>query len=335
MPEPNIDSYGRKIDYLRISLTDRCNLRCIYCMPAEGVKQVEHDEILRYEEIARISQIAAEIGIRKIRLTGGEPLVRKNLSRLVEMLSSIPQIEEISMTTNGMGLAQHAQTLANVGLNRVNISLDTMKPERFKKVTRLGNLSKVWKGIYAAEDAGLTPIKLNVIPMSGINDDEIVDFALLTMSHSWAVRFIELMKFPDNQIMRNLYFMPADKVLEKLSSLKIYPLQKSSSPGNGPARYYKLPDATGEIGIISPVTQHFCHSCNRIRLTANGKLRPCLLSDKEIDIKTALRNGASDDQLREILRYTIKHKPAEYKERQWGKGDESGDKKRAMWQIGG
>ena len=355
MTKPNIDSYERKIDYLRISVTDRCNLRCTYCMPIEGVKQVEHDDILRYEEIAKISQVAAEMGMRKIRLTGGEPLVREGLSRLVEMLSSIPKIEEISMTTNGIKLAQYAQSIASAGLGRVNISIDTMKSERFRKITRFGDLSEVWKGIYAAEDAGLTPIKLNVIPMKGINDDEIVDFALLTMSHSWSVRFIELMKFPHNQIMQNLHFISAEEVLEKLSSLNIRPLQESSSPGNGPARYYKLPDAIGEIGIISPVTHHFCDSCNRMRLTADGKLRPCLLSDKEIDIKKALRNSASDDQLREILRYAIKSKPARYRETNstdkkrsralrevkrssFALGDtrlQSGAGKRAMWQIGG
>lgn len=357
MAELNIDSYGREIDYLRISVTDRCNLRCIYCMPVEGVKLVKHDNILRYEEIVNISQVAAEIGIRKIRLTGGEPLVRKGLSRLIKMLSSIPQIKEISMTTNGMKLAQHAQSLATAGLDRVNISMDTMRPERFKKITRFGDLSEVWSGIYAAEKAGLTPIKLNVIPMSGINDDEIINFALLTVSHSWSVRFIELMKFPHNQTVQNLHFIPAEKVLEKLSSLKIRPLQERtyqvdmSLPGNGPARYYKLPGAVGQIGIISPVTQHFCDGCNRMRLTADGKLRPCLLSESEIDLKTALRNGASDDQLREILSCAIKRKPVEYKQqqkakeikRQKSKGvkqpalpvQKSKDKKRSMWQIGG
>lgn len=342
MIKPNIDCYERKIDYLRVSVTDRCDLRCIYCMPIEGVKLVKYGDILRYEEIVKIVQIAAEIGIRKIRLTGGESLVRKNLPRLVAELSSIPQIEEISMTTNGMTLAQHAQNLANSGLDRVNISLDTMKPERFKTITRFGNLSDVWQGIHAAEDAGLTPIKLNVIPMRGINDDEIADFVMLTMSHPWSVRFIELMKFPYNQAMQDRYFISAEEILEKLSSLGIPALRQAapqkSFPGNGPARHYKLPGAIGEIGIISPVTQHFCHSCNRLRLTADGKLRPCLLSDKEFDLRSVLRNGTSDDQLRNILHDVIRSKPeSQETEKQENEkiGNSDKDQKRAMSQIGG
>lgn len=310
------DKFGREIEYLRVSVTDRCNLRCVYCMPPDGVAWQSHDNILRYEEIARVVQAAAGLGMHKVRLTGGEPLVRPHLERLVEMIAAVPGIRDISMTTNAVLLAQQAQTLARAGLRRVNISLDTLRPERFAAITRGGQIAAVWQGIRAAEEAGLVPLKLNVVVVRGMNDDELVDFARLTFEHAWQVRFIELMPLAnENDWGAGLppagqRHMAAAEVQAIITHAFGTSLQPVCSPNeSGPAALFRLPGAPGTLGFISPVSQHFCPTCNRLRLTADGKLRPCLLDEGEMDVRAALRNYASDDELRALVIRAIHHKP--------------------------
>ncbi|MCX7976418.1 MAG: GTP 3',8-cyclase MoaA [Bellilinea sp.] len=291
-----IDSFGRQITYLRISVTDRCNFRCVYCMPPQGVPYVPHERIMRYEEIAAFVQLAARQGIRKVRLTGGEPLVRADLSRLVEMIANIEGIEDISLTTNGILLEKYAGALAAAGLKRVNISLDTLNAEKFTRITRGGDLEKVLRGIVAAEEVGLMPIKINTVIMRGINDDELVDLAKLTLNHAWNLRFIELMPIENQQPWGEGFpppediFIPVSEVMALLKPLGLHPV---NLPGDsGPALPYRLEGGIGTVGFISPLTeQHFCQRCNRIRLTADGNLRPCLMSDLEIPVLPALRSG--------------------------------------------
>ncbi|MDD5127819.1 MAG: GTP 3',8-cyclase MoaA [Dehalococcoidales bacterium] len=301
------DSFQRPVNYLRISVTDRCNLRCIYCMPEDGVPLMSHDDILSYEEIYTIARAAAGMGIEKVRLTGGEPLVRIGLPVLVEMLAGIPAIDEISLTTNGTLLAEHAAELKAAGLKRINISLDTLKPERFKEITRRGTLEDTLKGITAAQDAGLEPVKLNTVVIAGVNDDEIPDFAARTVNDGWHVRFIELMPFAGKKSAGS-GFVPVSDMRQRLEKLgKLEPVLHTT--GNGPAKYYRLPGAKGTIGFITPVSEHFCYRCNRLRLTADGKLRPCLMSDREIDLKTALRGGATMTGLKRLIEQAVAAKP--------------------------
>ena len=301
------DSFQRPINYLRISVTDRCNLRCAYCMPAEGVSLMSHSDILSYEEIYTIVKTAAELGINKVRLTGGEPLVRDGLPELLRMLRGIDIIDDISLTTNGTMLAQYAAELKRAGLQRVNISLDTLKADRFESITRCGNLEDTLSGIEAAKSAGLNPVKINVVVMSGINDDELPDFAAKTINEGWHVRFIELMPLSGDE--------PVVSKLVSVSDMKrrLDPLGKMEpcrvSVGNGPAKYFYLPNATGTIGFITPVTEHFCYYCNRLRLTADGKLRLCLLSEEEIDLREPLRSGASSAELKSLIEEAIARKP--------------------------
>jgi len=299
-----VDSFGRSIDYLRISVTDRCNLRCIYCMPPEGVPHISHSEILSYEEIRAIVQAAAQLGIRRIRLTGGEPLVRADFPELVKMLSRIDGIIELSLTTNGALLKDYARALKQAGLSRVNVSLDTLEADRFRYVTRLGELEDVLAGIEAAKEAGLHPIKINTVVMRGINDDEIPDFARLTYTEGWHIRFIEIMPFKGVA-----QPVPSVEVQQHVSSLgRLEPCV--SITGNGPASYYGLAGAKGTIGFISPLTEKsFCSRCNRIRLTPDGKLRPCLLGDDEIDLRTPLRNNASMEELKRLVLKAVASKP--------------------------
>lgn len=309
---PCLDSLARPISYLRISVTDRCNLRCIYCMPAEGIPhKFPHEEILRYEEIARVVEAAAGLGINKVRLTGGEPLARLGIAELVRMIASIPGIDDISMTTNGILLARHAQELKDAGLHRVNVSLDTLQPTRFRQITRLGELEDVLAGIEAAERAGLHPIKVNNVVMRGLNDDEIADFARLTLTRPWHIRFIEIMPVGETAEQAKMGFVPVAEIRARIEA-EVGPLEPSDGAGRGagPARYYRLPNAPGTIGFISAVSEHFCFHCNRLRLTADGKLRPCLLSDQEIDIRAALRRGAGLQELQAILRQAVEQKPA-------------------------
>ncbi len=321
-----IDSFGRRIDYLRISVTDRCNLRCIYCMPPEGVPQMPHGEILSYEEIQTVVKAAAELGVDKIRLTGGEPLVRADLPKLIKMLSRIEGIQELSLTTNGTLLKNYALELRQAGLSRINLSLDTLKTDRFQYITRLGGLKDVLDGISAAKKAGFDPVKINAVVMQGINDDEILDFARMTCEEGCHVRFIELMPFKGMA-----EFVPSVEVRQRISLLgKLEPCP--SITGNGPARYYRLAGAKGTIGFISPLTElPFCSRCNRIRLTPDGRLRPCLLGEDEIDLKMPLRNNASTEELRRLILKAVASKP----EHHHLEGGNVRPVKRKMSQIGG
>jgi len=330
---PFADNHSRTINYLRISVTDRCNLRCRYCMPEDGVPWRPHGDILRYEEIEQVVRAAAELGIHKVRLTGGEPLVRPGLPDLVRMLVPIPGIDDLSMTTNGTLLARFADDLADAGLDRVNVSLDTLRPDRFRHITRCGDLDDVLRGIAAAREAGLTPIKINVVVVRGWNDDEIVDLARKTVDPGWNVRFIELMPIGSGGVVNDTWkkqVVIADEIRETIEATlgKLRPAKMRA--GGGPARYYRLPGANGTIGFITPISQHFCQHCNRIRLTADGKLRPCLLSDVEIDLRVPLRSGADRETIQQLLRKAIEQKPLHHHlaERQH-------PKKRAMSEIGG
>jgi cyclic pyranopterin phosphate synthase len=321
-----LDSFGRSINYLRISVTDRCNLRCIYCMPPEGVPQISHSEILYYEEIWAVVQAAAELGINKVRLTGGEPLVRADLPKLIKMISQVEEIEELSLTTNGTVLKKYALELKQAGLSRVNVSLDTLKADKFRYITRLGELKTVLGGIEAAKEAGFEPVKINTVIMRGINDDEILDFAKMTYEDGWHVRFIELMPFKGAA-----EFVPSIELRQHISLLgKLEPCE--SITGNGPAMYYHLSGARGTIGFISPLTEHsFCSRCNRMRLTPDGKLRPCLLGEDEIDLKTPLRNNASMEELKSLILKAVASKP----EHHHLEGGNVRPVNRRMSQIGG
>ncbi|MCL4514618.1 MAG: GTP 3',8-cyclase MoaA [Firmicutes bacterium] len=310
-----LDSYGRKISYLRVGVTDFCNLRCVYCMPPEGVPPRSHGEILRFEEIERVVRVATRLGIDKVRLTGGEPLVRRGIVDLVRIIAGIPGIDDLALTTNGTKLAEMASGLKAAGLRRVNISLDSLKPERFKEITRGGDLGQVWRGIEAARREGLTPIKLNVVIMRGVNDDEMAEFAGLTISQDLHIRFIELMSL-GRESWHGLRHVPSSELKMRLEDapeggLAGRPLEAvPGQDGDGPARYYRFAGAQGTIGFISAVSDHFCHSCNRLRLTPGGKLRSCLLSNGESDLLGPLRRGMTDAELEAFLARAIAEKPA-------------------------
>ena len=301
----NIDQFGRKITYLRISVTDRCNFRCVYCMPASGVEWRSHAEILRYEEIVRIVRAATAIGIRKVRLTGGEPLVREGIVELVQELSRIPGIDELVMTTNGALLSRYAERLAPAGLDRVNISLDTLNPERFQRITRTGRLEETIAGIYAAREAGLSPIKLNAVVMQGFNDDEVVDLARKTQE-GFGVRFIEPMPVGTPDVNLAGRFVSGEEIRARIER-ELGPLIPVRS--EGPARVYRIAGAPGEIGFITALSAPFCDRCNRMRITADGKLRPCLLAPIEIDLKGPLRAGAGDEEILALLKEGMRRKP--------------------------
>jgi cyclic pyranopterin phosphate synthase len=305
------DSFQRPINYLRVSVTDRCNLRCVYCMPESGIRLLSHQDILSYEEIAIVVRAAAELGIQKVRLTGGEPLVRLGLPDLVRMLGGIGGIDEISLTTNGTLLGRYAAVLKEAGLTRVNVSLDTLRPERFATISRAGhNLDEVLGGIEAARAAGLSPVKINVVVMAGVNDDEVLDFARKTVSDGWHVRFIEFM--PTAGVDKNIRFVPVADIRRRLAALgRLEPF--SVGVGNGPARYFQLPGSRGSLGFIGPVSEHFCFQCNRLRLTADGKLRPCLLSREEIDLREPLRQGITPEGLRGLISDAVMRKPLGHK----------------------
>ena len=301
------DNYHRTIDYLRVSITDRCNLRCIYCMPSGGLIPIEHKEILRYEEIIRVIRIAAKIGVRKIRITGGEPLVRRNVVYFIASIKNIPGIEDLSLTTNGILLSRYAEELKSAGLDRVNVSLDTLKPERYREITRSGDLSLVLKGIEAIEKVGLNPIKINMVPICGVNSDEIAEFARLTLKAAYQVRFIEYMPFGSEDMWSPEKFISTEEIKSIVEG--IGPLIPAKLRKSGPARYFRFENAPGVIGFISPISNHFCNECNRLRLTADGKLRPCLFSETEIDLKPALRGGSADDEIERLIKLSIEVKP--------------------------
>jgi cyclic pyranopterin phosphate synthase len=304
-----IDNYKRHINYLRISITDRCNLRCKYCMPLEGVSQFKHDDILSYEEILRIAGIAVKEGINKIRITGGEPLVRKGAVDFVRSLSQLYGINDLSMTTNGLLLSEFAQPLYAAGLKRVNISMDSLKSDRFNTITRGGDLSKVWQGIQTAAKVGFNPIKLNIVAIKGLNEDELLDFARLTIENAYQVRFIEFMPVGPENGWNHDQFLSCAHIRDVIeAAYRLIPVESEGGNG-GPAKLYRLDGAQGMIGFINAISGHFCSTCNRLRLTADGKLRPCLFSDEEIDVKKALRQGKSDEELTSLLHSTIVNKP--------------------------
>jgi len=292
-----VDNFGRKITYLRVSITDRCNYRCIYCQPEEQFKFISHQEILRYEEIVEIIEEAVKLGVTKVRITGGEPLARKGVVGFIKKLREIKKLEDISLTTNGFFLSEYAEKLKDAGLNRVNISLDSLQEEKYKKITRWGSLKKVLKGIDSAIKAGLLPVKINTVLIRGINDDEVEDFVRLALESPLNIRFIEFM--PSGEDLKDDYRDKFISVLEiKKSLAKKYSLRPIDiNSGNGPAKYYQIKGGQGTIGFITALSQHFCQTCNRIRLTSEGKLRPCLFSNKEVDIKQAIRNANTDDKI--------------------------------------
>ncbi|HBO83713.1 MAG: cyclic pyranopterin phosphate synthase MoaA [Deltaproteobacteria bacterium GWC2_42_11] len=304
-----IDTYNRSIDYLRISITDRCNLRCVYCMPLEGIQLAEHDNILRYEEFLRIVRICAAHGVKRIRLTGGEPLIRKGVVDFIRNIAGIKGIDDLSLTTNGVLLEEYARELKHGGLNRVNVSLDSLKKDRFKQITRADNLENVLRGLDEAERAGLSPVKVNIVTIKGFNDDEILDFALMTKKKPYHIRYIEYMPFDVGvgwQRDKCITTTEIKGIIERHQEL--IPLGDHEKR-TGPARRYRFSDGIGEIGFISPVSDHFCGSCNRLRLTADGKLRTCLFSDDEIDVRSALRGGFSDKEIENILFNAVRKKP--------------------------
>lgn len=292
------DDFQREITYLRVSVTDLCNLRCKYCMPAEGVVKRCHEEILRLEEIETIVRAAAELGVRKVRITGGEPLVRPGVVELCQKINAIDGIDEIAITTNGLLLERYAEPLAQAGVKRVNISLDTLRPDRFREITRGGELEQVLRGIAAAEQVGLNPIKINTVLIGGFNDDEVTDLVELTRKRNIEVRFIELMPLGPAAAFPKAAFLPCDFVPQQVKELQ------ALDAVSGVARLYQLPGAVGRVGLISPVSCDFCAQCDRIRLTSDGKLKPCLHSDQEIPLR-----GLNGDALRQALQEGIRRKP--------------------------
>jgi cyclic pyranopterin phosphate synthase len=309
-----VDKYNRNINYLRVSVTDRCNLRCIYCMPAEGISCLRHEEILNYEEIHRIIRIATQLGIRKVRLTGGEPLVRKGITGFVQSLSTISTLEDISMTTNGILLEGFAEELFHAGMRRINISLDSLDAEKYRQITRLGDLQTVLRGIEKARQTGFSPIKINIVAIKGFNDDEILDFARLTFDHPFQIRFIELMPLGDAGLESDNRFLSNDSIRDKIETLgKLEHVKRGQNGTDGPADIYALAGSKGQIGLISAITHNFCSSCNRLRLTADGQLRTCLLTDEETDLRGPMRSGCTDSELTAIIAEAIANKPARHK----------------------
>ncbi|WP_022854290.1 GTP 3',8-cyclase MoaA [Thermodesulfatator atlanticus] len=303
-----IDKHGRKITYLRVSVTDRCNLRCFYCSSKDAIAWLPHEEILSYEELLEIVKVAISLGIEKIRLTGGEPLVRKDFVSLVAAISKIPGLRDLSLTTNGILLAEFAEDLKKAGLNRINISLDTLDPKKYKTICGYNKLGDVLRGIDKALEMGFSPVKINTVVMKGLNEDEILDLAKLTIERPVEVRFIEFMPVGDGAAWEEKYFMPVAEIKKRVEMLG--PLVPAQKIGAGPARVYTLPNACGKIGFISAITEHFCDKCNRLRLTPEGKLRMCLFSDEEIDLKPYLRGNFSRKDLKEAFLKAIKNKPA-------------------------
>lgn len=305
LPEKLVDLQGRTIRNLRVSVTDRCNFRCIYCMPEE-MTFFDRSEILTFAEIERFVRIAVRLGIRKVRLTGGEPLVRRDLTRLVESLSRIEGIEDLALTTNGVRLPELARPLREAGLKRLNVSLDSMDRETFARLTRRDALNAVLKGIDAALDAGFVPLKLNVVAMRGYTERELLDFARLARERPLIVRFIEFMPLDGDGIWDRDKFLSRKEILERIHA--VYPLEPVEGRGSSPSEDFRFVDGKGIIGIIATVTDPFCRQCDRIRLTADGKLRTCLFATRETDIKTPLRDGSDDERIARILVWAVRHK---------------------------
>lgn len=324
------DQFNRPITYLRVSVTDKCNLRCVYCMPEAGLPWLPKSEILTYEEIAQLVRAAAAVGVRSIRLSGGEPLIRKNLWHLVEELAAIPGIDDIALSTNGLLLEEQLDDLLRAGLKRVNVSLDTLQEQRFIELARRPGLERVLASIDAAIARGLSPVKINCVVMRGHNDDEIAAFAQWTKERAVYVRFIELMPVQENLGVQRDAYVSADEILERVRT--IGELEAVPGPGgNGPARYFAFPGAPGAVGVISPLSHDYCERCNRVRLSADGRLRLCLFGDHAIDLREPLRSGASQEDVEQMLRAAMLIKP----ERHHLKLGEAASRMRAFSEIGG
>jgi GTP 3',8-cyclase len=325
-----IDGFSRTITYLRISVTDKCNLRCVYCMPEGGLPWLRRDEILSYEEIVRIVEAAASLGVRCIRLTGGEPLVRRYLERLIAAIAAIPGIDDIALSTNGLLLEEQLAQLVAAGLRRVNVSLDTLRPDRFESIARRPGLDTVLRAIDAAVRAGLAPLKLNCVVMRGKNDDELGAFAELTRERPIFVRFIEVMPVHENLGLQREAYVSSDEILDRIAAIdEIRPVPGPG--GNGPARYYAFAGAAGAVGVISPLSHDYCQRCNRVRLTADGRLRLCLFGDHSLDLRSPVRSGATRDVLVRMLQSAMLIKPQRHHLRL----GESASRMRAFSEIGG
>jgi cyclic pyranopterin phosphate synthase len=328
--EPLADQFRRPITYLRISVTDRCNLRCVYCMPEAGLPWIPKAEILTFEEIVRLVEAAASVGVRSLRLTGGEPLVRRDLPELVRALAAVPGIDDIALSTNGLLLAEQIEALTSAGLRRVNISLDTLREDRFFSIARRPGLDRVVAGIDAALEYGLTPLKINCVVMRGQNDDELAAFAQMTREREVYIRFIEVMPVGENLELQRDAYISSDEMLARLS--EVGDLQPVTGPGgNGPARYFAFPGARGAVGVISPLSHDYCERCNRVRLTADGRLRLCLFGDHEIDLRGPLRSGATQAEIADLLHGSMLIKP----ERHHLRLGEQASRMRAFSEIGG
>lgn len=321
------DQFGRTIEYLRISVTDRCNFRCQYCMPLEGLPWLPKAEILRYEEIVEVVRQLAPLGLRRLRITGGEPTIRPDLVALIRQLRAVPGVEDIALSTNGVLLPSLAGPLRDAGLDRVNISADSLRPERVVAIARRDLGFDIVRSALAAEAAGLTPIKINVVVMRGINDDEIEAFAALTREHPWHVRFIELMPVGDLRELTWDHVVPSAEILDRLRAMSTLAPDAGPSLGNGPATYWRFAEAPGTIGVITPMTHTYCERCNRVRLTADGRLRTCLFGDHEVLLRDALRRG---EPLEPLFRTALANKPRAHELLQMQVGG-----LRALSQVGG
>ena len=305
-----IDQYNRHLNYLRVSITDRCNLKCMYCVPQDLIPRVDHEEVLRYEEILHVIKVAIELGVTKVRITGGEPLVRKGVYDFLSELTQLKGLADVSLTTNGVFLKDNIEKIQSSGISRINVSLDTLNPEKYKQITGRDTFDRVWQGIEKAHAMGFGPIKLNVVALNGVNDDELVEMARLSLTYPFHIRFIEYMPIGQSR-MGNGPLLLAPEIKQRINSLgNLVALQNSKN--DGPARRYQFEGAPGEIGFIHALSQHFCDTCNRLRLTASGQLRPCLLSDHQEDIKGPLRSGCSDRELAEIFIKAMHHKPSDH-----------------------
>lgn len=321
------DAFGRSIEYLRISVTDRCNFRCLYCMPEEGLQWLPRGEILSYEEIAEVVRQLAPLGLRRLRLTGGEPTIRPELEKLVAMLRAIPGIEDIALSTNGTRFPELAPGLRAAGLDRVNVSVDSLHPGRVRDIARRAVPTPPLDALRAATRVGLSPVKVNVVVLRGINDDEIVDLARLTLEHEWHVRFIELMPVGDMRGATWEHVVPSAEILDRLSALGALTPCDGPARGNGPAVYHRFAGAPGTVGVITPMTHTYCASCNRVRLTADGRLRTCLFGDAEVNLRDALRAG---EPLEPLFVRALEEKPKEHALLQMRVGG-----LRALSQVGG
>ncbi|HPD57131.1 MAG TPA: GTP 3',8-cyclase MoaA [Smithellaceae bacterium] len=300
------DSFKREINYLRVSITDRCNLHCTYCRPKDGISLKGHDDILRYEEIIRIVNVAVRMGLIKVRVTGGEPLVRRGFLEFIASLKMISALQDISITTNGILLEDFAQNIFSAGIRRINISLDSLNKEKYARITGGGDLDAVLRGIKRAEKIGFSPIKINTVAIRGFNDNEIMDFARLAYQRPFQIRFIELMPIGQAHTKHSENYLPANQLLDKIAEkFTLIKTERKKAPTDGPAQIFKLEGGAGEIGLISPVSVHFCSTCNRLRLTADGKLRSCLLRDDEVDLKSSLRENCSDAELESLIRQAV------------------------------